>query len=978
MTFNLSLPDVRLTMISGSPKLFDANLHNAQFAEKKSSQELWKFISKVGECSPYLNTLIGQEKRWLKTIIDFPVSFILENILKEIRLSNQNNIIQNCKRARRRSFLIVALFDLSGCLCLTNVSRILTIVADEILSALTNIVINSQEILKKESSSKNYDLSNDNTAKKSKKQRVWSKFFVLAMGKMGSHELNYSSDIDIVFFLRSKKALIQEQIEERQEYINKARELIKILSSVANDDFIYRTDLRLRPDPASTPIVISTEFAETYYQKLGRTWERMAFIKARPVAGDKSDADEFLRALENFIWRKHFDYAAIEDVKNLREKMKLDSRSINLENLSGYNIKIGLGGIRDIELFTQTYQLIVGGRQRSLRNSNTISILNRLVEMQWLRKKQSKTLIDAYTFLRSVENRLQIMNNTQIQVLPNENSEKFLALSILLGFGEPEKFKKKLKSSLLYVKRLTDDFFTNFKFREVVRNKETSSKKILPKVAFGDKPLKQENLECPQNLEHFLKMPIFRSDRALKSFKALIPAVTNEINLSTNPSNAFWQFGNFLGNLPSGVQLFPLLENNPSIINLLIQICESSNSITQILAKDITLFDLLISEKFLDIIHTKSVAKSKLRIRLKRNSDYEFILNELRRFVKERKFQICVHLILNKLSSFQAAKLFSDTAEICVDILCPQIKKNLSKRYKISGVEVPCILGMGKLGSREMNFYSDLDLILIYNAKISPNLGENDSSSLPGYFARFTQALVSAFTSLTEEGRLYEVDMRLRPSGRQGPVATSLFSFNVYQNEKAWVWEHMALSRGRIISGDSDLKRQVLKVFNEVFERKIHSAQIIKEQTQKMRQTLGKKFSSVFALPEIKFGRGGMQELELLVQMGFLLVNLNYEYNQQSPRKLIKRLSDKEFFTKTESKKLLLTHNLFFNYQQTYCIFTTKISGKDRLSEKGLYHLLKVIPDMNTPANIQCIEGLHEVLVESANFVGDLFDSKLK
>ena len=260
-------------------------------------------------------------------------------------------------------------------------------------------------------------------------------------------------------------------------------------------------------------------------------------------------------------------------------------------------------------------------------------------------------------------------------------------------------------------------------------------------------------------------------------------------------------------------------------------------------------------------IHAKIETRSNLKLRLKNCTDFEFTLNELRRFVKERKFQICIHLILNKINPLQAAKYFSDTAEICIELLPSLIKKNLLNRYEATSTHFPCILGMGKLGSKEMNFYSDLDLILIYDSKAKYIFKNKNYSSIESYFARFTQALVSAFTSLTEEGRLYEVDMRLRPSGRQGPVATSLFAFDLYQKEKAWVWEHMALSRSRIISGDYSIKSKVLGVFNTVFDSNTYSTETIKKQTLKMRQSLGEKFSRKFLPPEIKFGRGGMEEL---------------------------------------------------------------------------------------------------------------------
>ena len=978
MTLNLSLPNVCLANISGKPRLFVQAQFEQQSSDNKSPREFWEFVSKVGKYSPYLKKITSKEKDWLKAVIDLPIGVILDALLRDIRLSNSKLLVENCRKAKRRSFLITALFDLAGCLSLNNVSYILTAVADEILSALTKEVINPRLIAKFESKPISYNPNFSANAGRPKDiKSVGGKFFVLAMGKMGANELNYSSDIDIIFFLSASSFHVGEKINERREYSIKARKLIKILSNLTADDFIYRTDLRLRPDPASTPIVVCTEFATTYYQNLGRTWERMAFIKARPVAGNVSEAKKFLETLESFIWRKHFDYASIEDVKNLREKMKLDSTSINFDALGGYNIKMGLGGIRDIELFTQTYQLIVGGRQIELRQQSTVVTLNILAKMKWLRRQQSEGLIDAYIFFRNVENRLQMINNTQTQILPTENSESFTELSILSGFDEPILFKKKLKDYLLYVKDLTEDFFTNLKFRAVGKNIEELATPNTPNARSRDEDLIIPNREVSQRFDHLRELPIFRTARALKSFDTLIPTLNEIVSQSTSPSDSFLQFSNFLKELSSGFQLFPLLENNPGIINTLIKICQSSDSLAKILAKDIALFDLLIAEDFLKFIYSKDVARSNIKRRIKRGSDYEFILNELRKFAKERKFQICVHLILEKINPQQAAEFFSDTAEICIGLLCPLIKENLLTRYGSTAKHLPCILGMGKLGSKEMNFYSDLDLILIYDSHARYNSGNKNYGSLPAYFAKFTQSLVSAFTSLTEEGRLYQVDMRLRPSGKQGPVATSLSAFDSYQREKAWVWEHMALSRARIIAGDISIKREVLGVFDKVFGQGGHSKQTIKTQTFKMRHSLKTNFPSVFTPPEIKFGRGGMQELELLVQMGFLLTDLSYESNQQSPQHLIKRLSDKDFFTKDETCNLLLIYNLYFNFQQTYGIFTVKKSEEEKLSDIGCRQLLASISDRNICRDISCAEDLNEVLIEKANFVGDLFDRKL-
>ena len=380
----------------------------------------------------------------------------------------------------------------------------------------------------------------------------------------------------------------------------------------------------------------------------------------------------------------------------------------------------------------------------------------------------------------------------------------------------------------------------------------------------------------------------------------------------------------------------------------------------------------------MDSISSKETMNNELKIRISRNNDFEFIINELRRFVKERKFQISIHLILGKINCFTASIFFTDTAEACVNILIPVIKQNLKKRYGYPSNHLPAILGMGKLGSSEMNFYSDLDLILIYDHEVIYKIKNDKYSSLETYFARYTQALVSAFTSLTEEGKLYDVDMRLRPSGRKGPVATSLSSFLDYQLKKAWVWEHMALSRGRIIAGDTNTKNKLNRILIKVFDKKIFLQKEIKKQTKNMRLSLQNNYSKQFDPDNIKYGRGGFQELELLVQMGMLLMNIGYRINNQSPKILISCLFKVGFFDKEEYKNITEIYELFFYYQQVSCIMFFETDQKKILSSHGVGYLIKNLSKSVNYNKEMDLNDLNLLLKQKSQYIGKLFDRKLK
>ena len=957
-----NLPKIKLSQLDGKIDFYDINKYKNTNSKHFNEIKFFDFLEEIGNLSPYLQRISKSETQWLHRIKEKYLNDIINELILDVRAFNLDDLVRECRLIKRRIFLITSIFDISGYLSLDHVSLILTYVADFILSVLSKSIIYEKEYRSVlDNKNINHSIS----------------FFILAMGKMGSYELNYSSDIDIIIFNTFDNKKIDDQFEAKQKIIKKFRKLVRILTDTSTGDFIYRVDLRLRPDPSSTPIVTDTNFAESYYQNLGRTWERMAFIKARPVSGNILKGKEFLSNISSFIWRNHFDYAAIDDVKNLREKMKLNSTHLKSFNLSGYNIKIGIGGIRDIELFTQTYQLVVAGRQQELRGANTILILKKLKEFGWLDNRSFETLVDAYILLRTTENRLQIINNTQTQSLPNEKSIKFKQLASLMGFNDCINFRDLLLNKLKAVKTLTDDFFSNLKFRKVQNN-----------TSFHVRPLnnRKNKFDRKSNIDNSLHSEInslknnqiFKNLSTLRSFNALIPIFIKEIKQFDNQTQLIRKLEVFFKNISTGSQLFPLLENNPTLVKTLLIILNSSNLISQKLSYNVELLDLLVSKKFLDYISSKDILAKELKLRFKYNNDFEFIINELRRFVKERKFQISIHLILGKINCFHASKYFSDTAEICIEILLPVVKKNLKTRYGYPVNHLPCVLGMGKLGSSEMNFFSDLDLILIYDPFVKYKIKNQNYNSLEKYFARFTQALVSAFTSLTQEGKLYNVDMRLRPSGRKGPVATSISSFLNYQINKAWVWEHMALSRARIITGDTKTKSKLNKILFQIFDNKTFSKNEIKKQTLNMRLTLQNNYSKEFNPPDIKYGRGGFQELELLVQMGMLLMNIGYKKNHQSPKKLIVLLFRASFLNEDEFKEISLIYDLFFNYQQVICIMSDKIDNKEILSNHGLQYLFENFCKSINYEKGKNLNDLYLLLKQKSKYIGNLFDKKLK
>ncbi len=824
---------MRLTdHITRTPFAFDTDRGaEARAAAPFASGPLADLLEGTGGSSPYLLGLIQREADWLESAVedmDGALAALFEG------LEGAGDLPVALRQAKRRVALLTALGDLGGAWPLERVTGTLTDFADVAVGLALRAAV-AQEVKRGKLPG-----ADDSAVEQA------GGIAVFAMGKMGAHELNYSSDIDLICLFDETRYDRDDYHDARASLVRATRRMAATLNDLTGDGYVFRTDLRLRPDPAVTPVCMAMEAAERYYESLGRTWERAAYIKARVCVGDFAAGERFLTALRPFVWRRHLDFAAIQDAHDMRLKIREHKGRHGRIALPGHNMKLGRGGIREIEFFTQTRQLIAGGRDPDLRVRGTVEGLARLTEKGWLPGDVSDKLAEHYRAHREVEHRVQMVNDAQTHTLP-EAPEGMARLACLMGV-ELDPWQKELRARLTEVHELTEGFFAP----DARGSVET------PEVF--------ENSELPSRWPTY---PCLRSSRAVEIFKRLKPEILRRLAEAARPEEALTAFDGFLSRLPAGVQVFSLLDSNAQLLDLLADIAGTSPDLAHYLARNASVFDAVIAGDFFAPWPGRVALTEALRDRLAQETDYETRLDQARRWQKDWHFRIGVHLLRGLMETEEAGAAYADLAEAVLAALWPVVQEEFATKHGAAPGRGAVVLGMGSLGSARLHARSDLDLIVIYD----PDGVEASEGRRPlparTYYARLTQALITAMTAPMAEGRLYEVDMRLRPSGNQGPVATSLEAFTSYQRTEAWVWEHLALTRARVLAGPPALGEEVEAFRREILGQPRERAEILTALAGMRRRIAAAKGKGD---PwDAKIGRGRMQEIELLAQSASLL-----------------------------------------------------------------------------------------------------------
>jgi len=790
-------------------------------------------IEGAAGCSPYLRTLCESEAAWLPGALEAPETAFDAILAGKADLA-PDNVPRALRQAKRRVALLVALADLGGIWPLEEVTRRLSDFADRAVRVALEAAI-AAEIRR----GKLPGMGEDDVAQA-------AGMVVLAMGKMGAGELNYSSDIDLICLFDESRFDEDDYHDARGVFARATRRMAAMLNDRTADGYVFRTDLRLRPDPSVTPVCMAMAAAETYYESLGRTWERAAYIKARPCAGDLDAGRRFLDTLRPFVWRRHLDFAAIEDAHNMRLRIREHKGLGGRLALPGHDMKLGRGGIREIEFFTQTRQLIAGGRDPDLRLRGTADGLARLAAKGWVPEDAATRLTGHYRFHREVEHRLQMLRDAQIHTLPT-SAEEFERLAAFMD-RDRDGLEAELHARLTDVHETIESFFTP----------EQGSAAPEPEADL-DRDI----------IARWPSYPALRSTRAVEIFNRLRPEILSKLSKSVDPNAALMAFDGFLAGLPAGVQLFSLFEANPQLIDLLVDIAGTSPALAAHMSRNAGVFDAVIAGDFFAPWPGRAALQEQLAARMAAEDDYERKLDTARRWRKEWHFRVGVHHLRGLIGADDAGTQYADLASAVLGALWPEVTRQFATRHGDPPGRGAVVLGMGSLGAGKLNAGSDLDLIVIYDAGGAEGSDGRRPLSARAYYARLTQALITALTAPMAEGRLYEADMRLRPSGHQGPVATGWQAFRNYQQDEAWVWEHLALTRARPIAGPDDLAADIEAFRRDLLARKGARGRVLPAVADMRRRIKAAK--SPDGPWDAKIGPGRMQEIELVAQAGSLM-----------------------------------------------------------------------------------------------------------
>jgi len=838
-------------------------------------------------CSAFLAGLIAREADWLEAALEVPPETAMAGILAEMPADGSGALADSLRIARRRAALLIALADLGGAWGLDRVTASLTALADRAVQ-LGLVALVAEETAR----GKLPGVEPEDAAEA-------AGMFVLAMGKMGAFELNYSSDIDLIVLFDETRHHPEDYAELRRGFIRVTQRLVKLLGEVTAEGYVFRVDLRLRPDPSATPVCIATEPAEHYYESLGRTWERAAYIKARVCAGAVAAGEAFLARLRPFVWRRHLDFWAIEDAQAMRLRIRAHKGLAGPLAVPGHDLKLGQGGIREIEFFTQTRQLIVGGRDEGLRQRATLPALAALADKGWVDHEAAATLSAAYVAHRELEHRLQMLEDAQTQRLP-DSAAGLARLADFCGAASVDRFTNDLRERLETVTALTEPFFAH---DATARPREAPA----PEAIFADPAAARERMAA------WRRLPAFRTERARAIFRRLEPELLHRIAETASPDAALASLDAFLARLPSGVQLFALMQAHPPLLDLLVDICGIAPELARHLGSNPGVLDAVISQDFYRPLRGASELRAELAERLARIDDYEAALDAARVWMKERHFRIGVHLLRGIAEPEAAAVAYSAVADAVLAALWPIVTAEFAERHGPPPGKGAAVVALGKLGSREMTSTSDLDLIVIYDADGAEASTGRRPLATTAYYARLTQALIAALTSPTAQGILYKVDMRLRPSGQQGPLATSLAAFRRYQAEDAWTWEHLALTRARVVAGPPDLAAEATAAIAEVLARPHDPARVCAD-ADDMRRRLAEAHESAAADPwEVKLGPGRMMDIELLAQAGALIHGLS---GLRRPRQMLRQLGRLGWIDRPDAALLAAAHERLATLQQ--------------------------------------------------------------
>jgi len=817
----------------------------------------WPALAPVAGASPYLTGLMRRRPAHLRRLLEADPAEGLARILRDTdALDAEPDAVRAPLRVLKADLhLLTALADLGGVWDLDQVTAALSQFADAACRAALRAVAAEQR-----ERGRLISPSGD-------PRGPIPGLFGIAMGKHGANELNYSSDIDISLFFEPRlTTLALREGVEVQDFANRVgKGIAGLLSERTADGYVFRVDLRLRPDPSSTPPVVAAPMALAYYESVGQNWERAAFIKARPVLGDLRTAGRFLKALRPFVWRRSLDYAAVLDIQSIKKQIHVHKTGEGLA-AAGANLKLGRGGIREIEFYAQTQQLILAGRDPELRKQRTLEALNALAAADHIPQAVAAELSAAYVELRGLEHRVQMLDDEQTHRLP-EDPERRAAVAALAGQGDLSAFDAGVEALLVLVNTRYGELFEggedldssygSLVFTGVENDPETLE--TLGRMGFSEARSVADTIRS----WHHGRIPATRTERGRELFTRLAPRLLEALARSGAPDAAFRRFAVFFSGLAAGVQVQALFLNQPKLFEMVVGVMAFAPRLARTLGRQPAALDGILDARFLEALSDETGLTEQILREAGETEDFEGAMNAVRRLHREQMFRIGIHALTGRAGPEAAGRAYAALADAAMRTLSPAA---LAETGRLGGAfpGAVAVIALGKAGSREMTAGSDLDLMTLYDGPRDVLSAIKDWSA-DVFYARFTQRLIAALSAHTAEGGLYEVDMRLRPTGSKGPVSVRLSTFEDYYAREAETWEFMVLTRARVVwSSDPAFGDQVSKAIEAALRRPRPGVDVAAD-IRKMRALMDRE-RRPHGFWDLKLSPGGQVDAEFAAQ----------------------------------------------------------------------------------------------------------------
>ena len=783
-------------------------------------------IARAERHSPFLRNLIARRSEI--------VAGAQTDIAATLAAAREDGeILHALRRERQAVALATALGDLSGRLSLEDVVAILSDFADRALDRAIAAAIEERT--------------------PGGEPRG---FVALALGKHGSRELNYSSDIDPILLFDPATLPVRPREEPVEAAVRIARRVVEILQTRDGDGYVFRVDLRLRPSPEATPLALPVDAAIGYYETSALPWERAAFIRARSAAGDRALGDRFLAAIRPFVWRRALDYGAMAEIRGISRRIR-DHHSQVQRLGPGYDLKRGRGGIREVEFFAQIHQLIHGGRQQELRAPATLDALMALAAAGRIEVDEARSLAEAYRLYRMIEHRLQMVDDQQTHSLPRQ-VQAIDNVAALHGLESGEALVALLAPHVEAVGAVYDALDPDAGSR--LSADPELLEQALTGAGFADTAVARLRIEGWRAG----KLRALRTPAALEALEGVLPALVAALGHAPDPEAALKRFDGLVSRLPSAINLFRLLEARPALARTLTDVLSHAPALADALGRRPELLDGLIDATAFDPPPLVPALAAEFAT-AERGDDYQALLNRVRQRVGERRFALGVQLIEGVTDPLEVAAGYSRVAEAAIEALGAAAMAQFEEVHgRVPGGEL-VILALGRLGGGALTHASDLDLVYLFSGD---HMAESDGAKPLGatlYFNRLAQRVSAALSVSTAAGPLYEVDTRLRPSGAQGLLAVSIESFAQYQRESAWTWEHMALTRARTLFGSDAARAEVQAVIAEALGRERDAAKLT-EDAVRMRADIAKHKPPAGPF-DVKLIDGGLVDAEFAVHL---------------------------------------------------------------------------------------------------------------